>query len=87
VDPGIRLLFSAYLKGDALKLMATFICNFKSRHFGRLPRPIGQAAFEYLLVLSGVVLVWLAIERSPHGFAAALLQLLSQYKFLLSIPW
>jgi hypothetical protein len=53
-------------------------------HFGR---PRGQAAVEYALIASGVALVWLAIERSPEGLAHAFFRLLSQYKFLMSIPW
>lgn len=49
--------------------------------------PRGQATFEYVVAVTGVVLIWLAIERSPDGFTAALFKLLSQYKFLISIPW
>ncbi len=52
-----------------------------------LCRPMGQATFEYVVVAAGVVLIWLAIERSPDGYTAALFKLLSHYKFLISIPW
>ncbi len=55
-----------------------------ARHLGQ---PHGQATFEYVVVAAGVVLIWLAIERSPDGFTAALFKVLSQYKFLISIPW
>lgn len=53
----------------------------------QLSQPAGQATFEYVVVAVGVVLIWLAIERSPDGFGAALFKVLSQYKFLISIPW
>lgn len=50
-------------------------------------KPRGQATFEYVVVAASVVLIWLAIERSPEGLTADLFKLLSQYKFLISIPW
>lgn len=62
-------------------------CQRRARWALRTTQPLGQAAFEYVVVVASVVLIWLAIERSPQGFAAALLRLFDQYKFLISIPW
>jgi hypothetical protein len=65
-----------------------FLVALLSRHRkSEAEEPQGQAAFEYVILVAGVVLIWLAIERSPQGFAAALLRLLDHYKFLISIPW
>lgn len=70
----MKAIFSLY-RGAARRLRS--LCE----------RPRGQATTEYVVVAVSVVLVWLAIERSPDGFASALFKLISQYKFLISIPW
>lgn len=50
-------------------------------------QPVGQAMIEMLIAISAVMLIVVAIERSPDSLVQALLRMLVQYRFSLSIPW
>ena len=50
-------------------------------------QPVGQAMTEMLIVISAVMLIVIAIERSPGSLVQALIRMLGQYRFSLSIPW
>ncbi len=49
--------------------------------------PLGNAFVEYLIALAGLGVIWVAFERSPAGLGRAIVDLVSSYTFLLSIPW
>lgn len=50
-------------------------------------QPTGQAMAETLIVISALMLIVIAIERSPDSLVQALIRMLAQYRFSLSIPW
>lgn len=52
-----------------------------------MQRPVGQAMAELLIVMSALMLIVIAIERSPDSLVQALIRMLAQYRFSLSIPW
>jgi len=49
--------------------------------------PHGQAMTEYLVVASVFLVFWIVLEQSPSGLAQALVRLLREYGFSLSLPW
>lgn len=50
-------------------------------------QPIGQAMAETLIVIGALMLIVIAIERSPDSLVQGLIRMLEQYRFSLSIPW
>lgn len=50
-------------------------------------KPTGQAMVEMLIVISALMLLFVAMERSPDSLVQALIRMLAQYRFFLSIPW
>ena len=49
--------------------------------------PSGQAVIEYLIVVSALLAVWIALEQSPLSLRQIWSLLIAQYGFSLSIPW